>query len=735
MTDLSLSITEQGSVRTISKVHALVSFEFPMHIHPLIYSFLGSEICVTSVLRGVIPQGEEICNLRLAPGGDASEFQRFSLYLHHGIDGNQPPKVGCADLLLNGQRIHVFLVSRGPSEIAVIGPLRVRALIVDELQRKSPPLMSESSMITMKPRIPSPPSSNWGSGQPFSVSSNGHGQQYVPSALVTAARGMGGARLEAIIGQVADWISSSVIHFPYRRAYTSVSLVQQWFDDIVKLSTAEMLVQKSYTLHGYMHRGRGVKCITRKIMKRIEEEKEGLQGGGKLLKLSDKVSVVVSGSCGQGVSSLTSLDHTSLSSSSSSSSYPSLDDDPFKQDAKILLCQGAAFKPFDKVYNERGANVVDFFTESARMAARRRDSCFPPVDEWRLPNIARAVVAKAIRKFGEVTDYSLRHGQYGILKGACNLFHANLARSLIHLLGGTRVLDPCAGWGDRLIGAMASPGVTRYLAFDPNTALVNGHTEMIQMFSSRAPGKGVYNVVCAPFEHGIIPEQDLPSTVTSQGKGEGDHVGLEEKSGMIKGGFDLILTSPPYFDLEIYEDVSSSSTSSSSSSMSVTTGKNGVIEKGLNQSIVTSGAKGLNPWLTDWYFPMMSKAWAALAPGGHMAIYINDHEVKEEAQKEKGLTDLDICVPMLTHAATLDSCEWVGCLGIEGETGSTRPLWIWRKGDLNENGYGPDCSSVPPLYSLLASRDATISQTSDRNNILGGKLESKKRLREDDDDQ
>jgi hypothetical protein len=109
---------------------------------------------------------------------------------------------------------------------------------------------------------------------------------------------MGGARLEAIIGQVADWISSSVIHFPYRRAYTSVSLVQQWFDDIVKLSTAEMLVQKTYTLHGYMHRGRGVKCITRKIMKQIEEEKEGLQGGGKLLKLSDKVSVVVSGSCG-----------------------------------------------------------------------------------------------------------------------------------------------------------------------------------------------------------------------------------------------------------------------------------------------------------------------------------------------------------------------------------------------------------------------------------------------------
>jgi hypothetical protein len=733
-TEISLSINEQGTIRTISKVTAHV----PPHLRvDSILSALGNEVCITDIYRGVLPQGEELCLLKLSSssgGGNYSELNRFSAYLHHGLDGKQPPKAGCATIQIEGIVVNVLLISKGPSELVILDP------------STDPPApaplahVTSTSRITSFPPRPPPPT--------ITISSNGHGQQYVPSALVTAARDMGGARLEAIIGQVADWISSSVIPFPYRRAYTSVSLVQEWFDDIVKLSTAEMLVQKTYTLHGYMHRGRGVKCITRKIIKKIggeeggEEEKEGFQGGGKLLTLSDKVSVVVSGGggggggggsgggggggggSGQGVSSLTSLDHTSLSSSSSS--YPSLNDDYFEQDVKILLCQGAAFKPFDKLYNERGANVVDFFTESARMAARRRDSSLPPVDEWRLPNIARAVVAKAIRKFGEVTDYSLRHGQYGVLKGACNLFHANLARSLIHLFGGTRVLDPCAGWGDRLIGAMASPGVTRYLAFDPNTALVKGHTEMIQMFSSRAPGKGVYNVVCAPFEHGIIPEQDLPYTETNQGKGERDHVGKEEKSGMIRGGFDLILTSPPYFDLEIYEDVSSSS--SLSSSMSVTTGKEEVIEKGLNQSIVTSGSKGLNPWLTDWYFPMMSKAWAALVPGGHMAIYINDHEVKEEVQKEKGLTDLDICVPMLTHAATLDSCEWVGCLGIEGETGSNRPLWIWRKGDLNENGYGPDCSSVPPLYSLLAPRDATISQTSDGGNLLGGK----KRPREDD---
>jgi hypothetical protein len=86
----------------------------------------------------------------------------------------------------------------------------------------------------------------------------------------------------------------------------------------------------------------------------------------------------------------------------------------------------------------------------------------------------------------QVTDYSLRLGQYGRVDGA-NLFKAHLARALYELcgidaaVGGTgRILDPCAGWGDRLVGALATPGCRRYLAFDPNPALVPAHGEAIR---------------------------------------------------------------------------------------------------------------------------------------------------------------------------------------------------------------------------------------------------------------
>ena len=34
-------------------------------------------------------------------------------------------------------------------------------------------------------------------------------------------------------------------------------------------------------------------------------------------------------------------------------------------------------------------------------------------------------------------------------------FKATVAHNIIRMLGGRRVLDPCAGWGDRLLGAMS----------------------------------------------------------------------------------------------------------------------------------------------------------------------------------------------------------------------------------------------------------------------------------------
>jgi len=86
--------------------------------------------------------------------------------------------------------------------------------------------------------------------------------------------------------------------------------------------------------------------------------------------------------------------------------------------------------------------------------------------------------------------------------------------------GGT-VLDPCAGWGDRLAAALGSTMVGRYVGFDANAALQPGYQAQIDRYGS----DGVpHSVTHAAFEDVTVPEE----------------------------AFDLVFTSPPYVRAEIY---------------------------------------------------------------------------------------------------------------------------------------------------------------------------------------
>jgi hypothetical protein len=135
-----------------------------------------------------------------------------------------------------------------------------------------------------------------------------------------------------------------------------------------------------------------------------------------------------------------------------------------------------------------------------------------------------------------------------------------------------------------------------------------------------------------PFETGVIPSAEV-------------------------GTFDLVFTSPPYFDVELYQS-----------------------ERAEDPQSIAAFPR-LDDWLRGWLFPAMDRAYAALREGGHFALYIND------------FPGLDMCHPILEHAATMPDCRWVGILGVEGETGRTRPLWLWRKGRRDP---------ATPLYGLVA---------------------------------
>jgi hypothetical protein len=109
-------------------------------------------------------------------------------------------------------------------------------------------------------------------------------------------------------------------------------------------------------------------------------------------------------------------------------------------------------------------------------------------------------------------------------------FPASLARDLIdEFAAGGAVCDPCHGWGGRLIGFMLSKA-KYYAGTDPAPSTHRGLCRIRDLFaqhSGREQGIELFN---KPAEKWNPPKPPL----------KGD-------------GFDLVLTSPPYFDVEKYE--------------------------------------------------------------------------------------------------------------------------------------------------------------------------------------
>ena len=114
----------------------------------------------------------------------------------------------------------------------------------------------------------------------------------------------------------------------------------------------------------------------------------------------------------------------------------------------------------------------------------------------------------------------LRRGIYFNYKLAkSTMYRPQMAKMLVSNLGAKRVLDPCAGWGGRMLGCVSAGA--EYVAFEPNTETYESLLKLIKLL-------GIEDKVR------IIKDSAL----------EMDKYDI--------GEFDLILTSPPYFDLEVY---------------------------------------------------------------------------------------------------------------------------------------------------------------------------------------
>ena len=132
--------------------------------------------------------------------------------------------------------------------------------------------------------------------------------------------------------------------------------------------------------------------------------------------------------------------------------------------------------------------------------------------------------------------YNLEHGindafYQTVQRGYQNIQYVNefppiVAQTICKTYGRSKqlnVLDPCAGWGGRMIGCASIPNTT-YTAFEPSTKTYEGLCKLGEWLKSLQP----------TFEYHVY------------------HLPYEDKE--IDGHFDIALTSPPYYDTEHYSD-------------------------------------------------------------------------------------------------------------------------------------------------------------------------------------
>ena len=101
------------------------------------------------------------------------------------------------------------------------------------------------------------------------------------------------------------------------------------------------------------------------------------------------------------------------------------------------------------------------------------------------------------------------------------MYRPLMAKMIVDHYNAKVVLDPCAGWGGRMLGALASGA--EYHAFEPNRET---HYNLLRLAEYLNVMDRV-NIICDDFLN--VKSHNIPKV-------------------------DLVLTSPPYWDLEVYDD-------------------------------------------------------------------------------------------------------------------------------------------------------------------------------------
>tara|TARA_Y100000310_G_C20642270_1_gene794640 strand:+ start:518 stop:1660 length:1143 start_codon:yes stop_codon:yes gene_type:complete len=218
----------------------------------------------------------------------------------------------------------------------------------------------------------------------------------------------------------------------------------------------------------------------------------------------------------------------------------------------------------------------------------------------------------------------------GLRKYIASQFRPSTAKAIYDHFGAKDVLDFSSGWGDRLCGFLAS-NARSYVGIDPNERLFPQYDKMIEDLGAGDKKIKLINK-CA------------------------------ENTTLGRRKFDLVFTSPPYFNIERYTQED-------------------------NQSF--KKYRKIENWLESFLFKAIDLSWKHLRPDGCLVINVSDVYSNHTINK--------ICDPMNDYIKSLKGAEYVGCYGyqmrtrpnsgaLKGKTGKfAEPMWIWKKRNFSPN--------------------------------------------------
>jgi tRNA1(Val) A37 N6-methylase TrmN6 len=216
-----------------------------------------------------------------------------------------------------------------------------------------------------------------------------------------------------------------------------------------------------------------------------------------------------------------------------------------------------------------GNNLVDYFTFEERLRTRGKyDINFYEFVE-RIDEFSKKKFIQNMLLYYETTKNKNQTKNravvlkevYNICISAINIFRPLVAMEMYAKYKPTCVLDPCAGWGGRGIGA-AALNVPRYIGVEINHGLKEGYVQMVDFLKTRSSTQiDMHFQDALSMDYSAMPP------------------------------YDMVFTSPPYYFLEKYP----------------------------NNNVYKSKAT-MNE---EFYIPLFKKTYASLQPNGWFVLNVN----------------------------------------------------------------------------------------------------------------